>query len=258
MSVNISDEEELVGDDSQEGGGNRFKKVPTLPAAVVQIGLCLAQIILVFALPSLYDRSRHGTPDRSFGSFSLLIYTHSAHWACFLIIDQYLHHHHHKSRLEGYLEFYVRTKNIRRAPFYILSVGNAVLMIVVMVLHDLCDSEPCSHTFTKVDYLRGLITLESLIVICLVVSYIYILQDHHTKALPPDVLRGDLFSSLGGGPLAAGGRPVELLGCQEQEQRDEVMERQAETIRYLQEHTETLCRKIQVLTQQLGQKERLA
>ena len=117
-------------------------------------------------------------------------FTYSAHWAAFLIIDQFLHHHHHKSRLQvstsifpflgfnfsgiipleyaiprfiqllvhpkGYLDFYIRTKNIRRAPFYILSVGNAVLMIVVMILHDLCDSgKGCSHTFTKVDYLRS-------------------------------------------------------------------------------------------------------
>jgi len=254
MSVQISDEEELVGDDSNtEGGRPRFRKVPTLPAAIFQIVLCIAQIVLVFLLPSLYDR-RHSSSDRSFGSFSLLIYTHSAHWACFLIIDQYLHHHHHKSRLEGYLEFYVRTKNIRRAPFYILSVGNAVLMIVVMILHDLCDSVQCDHTFTKVDYLRGLITLESLIVMCLVVSYIYILQEHHTKALPPDVLREDLLSRVGGGVGASQG---DIIGCLEQDQRDEVMERQAETIRYLQEHTETLCAKIQLLTQQLGAKERV-
>ena len=38
----------------------------------------------------------------------------------------------------------------------ILQVGNAVLMIVVMILHDLCDGgKGCSHTFTKVDYLRS-------------------------------------------------------------------------------------------------------
>ena len=37
-----------------------------------------------------------------------------------------------------------------------LQVGNAVLMIVVMILHDLCDGgKGCSHTFTKVDYLRS-------------------------------------------------------------------------------------------------------
>ena len=81
-------------------------QVPTLGASIVQIVLSVAQIILVFVLPSLYDKN--STPDRRFGSFSLLIYTHGAHWAAFLIIDQFLHHHHHKSRLMGYLEFYVK------------------------------------------------------------------------------------------------------------------------------------------------------
>merc|ERR1719410_1015749 len=236
-----TDEEDLITVDRSP----RFKRVPTLGAAVTQIVLCTAQIILVFLLPSLYDNnSRH---PQSFGSFSLLIYTHSAHWAAFLIIDQFLHHHHHKSRLQGYLEFYVRTKNIRRAPFYILSVGNAVLMIVVMILHDLCDSNSsCSHTFTKVDYLRGLITLESLVVICLVVSYILILTDHHNKQLPPDVLRDDLTSSI-----MQNSSQDDVIGCLEPDQMMEVLERQAEMIRYLHEHTETLGRKIVVLTSQL-------
>ena len=46
------------------------------------------------------------------------------------------------------------------------------------------------------DYLRGLITLESLVVICLVVSYILLLADHHKKQLPRDVLREDLTDSV--------------------------------------------------------------
>eukprot|EP00092_Neocalanus_flemingeri_P012944 GFUD01013943.1.p1 GENE.GFUD01013943.1~~GFUD01013943.1.p1 ORF type:complete len:249 (+),score=64.58 GFUD01013943.1:116-862(+) len=248
MSVQISDEEDLITSEQSP----RFKKVPTLAAAITQIVLSLAQIILVFLLPSLYDK--HAREGRSFGSFSLLIYTHGAHWAAFLIIDQFLHHHHHKSRLQGYLEFYVRTKNIRRAPFYILSVGNAVLMIVVMILHDLCDSDKsCSHTFTKVDYLRGLITLESLVVICLVVSYILILTDFHNKQLPPDVLRNDLNSSI-----MQNTSQDDVIGCLEPDQMVEVLERQAEMIRYLHEHSENLGRKILVLTSQLSQKERMA
>lgn len=186
-----TDEDELITTDRAP----RFKRLPTLGAAVTQILLCVAQIILVFLLPSLYDKN--DTANRKFGSFSLLIYTHGAHWAAFLIIDQFLHHHHHKSRLQGYLEFYVKTKNVRRAPFYILSIGNAVLMIVVMILHDLCDSsKTCSNSFTKVDYLRGLITLESMVVICLVVSYIMLLSDFHKRELPPDVMREDLSNSV--------------------------------------------------------------
>ena len=164
MASSRTDEEDLIIPEASP----RFRRVPTLGAAISQILLCVAQIVLVFLLPSLYDKHQQDK-DRKFGSFSLLIYSHGAHWAAFLIIDQFLHHHHHKSRLQvsvywslslfcsywsflqGYLEFYIKTKNIRRAPFYILSIGNAVLMIVVMILHDLCDSnKQCSHTFTKV------------------------------------------------------------------------------------------------------------
>jgi hypothetical protein len=50
----------------------------------------------------------------------------------------------------------------------------------------------------------------------------------------------------------------DIVGSQGPDQVSEVMERQAEMIRYLHEHTESLCRKIQVLTVQLSQKERMA
>jgi len=242
----MTDEEDLISPETSP----RFRRVPTLGAAIIQILLCVAQIILVFLLPSLYDK--HQT--NKLGSFSLLIYTHGAHWAAFLIIDQFLHHHHHESRLQGYLEFYIKTKNVRRAPFYILSIGNAILMIVVMVLHDLCDSnQKCSHTFTKVDYLRGLITMESLVIICLVVSYMRLLAEFHNKQLPPDILREDITNSA-----MLSSTNGEVVGYPEPGQMVEVLERQAEMIRYLHNHSENLGRKILLLTSQLSQKERVA
>jgi len=240
-----ADDEELLVEN-----GKKFQRMSTLPAAVLQIILCMAQIVLVFILPELCDKKGK---ECAVTSFSILIYTHGAHWAGILLVDQILHYHHHKSRLNGYLDFYIKTKNIRRSPFYLVSAGNAILMIVVIILHDLCDTSAnnCIHTFTKVDYLRGLISLESMIVICIAVSYIVILREFNTKQLPPDVLRDDFTSSI------MMNQATESVGCQEQELILQVMEKQAETIRYLREHTETLGRKILVLTSQLAQKERV-
>ena len=48
----------------------------------------------------------------------------------------------------------------------------------------------------QVDYLRGLITLESLVIICLVVTYMMWVVEFHRKQLPPDVLREDITSSM--------------------------------------------------------------
>jgi len=239
-SIQISDEADLISDTQEP----KFKKIPTIPAAIVQLVLCLGQIVLVFVLPVLCDKK---DTQCALNSFSLLIYTHGGHWAFFLVIDQYLHHHHHKSRLNGYLEFYLKTKNMRRAPFYILSAGNAVLMIVIMILHDYCDNQPhCKSTLTKVDYLRGLITLESLVIMCLVAHYMICVIDFHKQQLPPDVLREDITSSI---MLTSSN--AETIGCLEQDQMQEVLERQADMIRYLHEHTENLGRKILVLTNQL-------
>ena len=95
MASSRPDEEELISPETPP----RFRRVPTLGAAIGQILLCVAQILLVFLLPSLYDKHQQDR-DTKFGSFSLLIYSHGAHWAAFLIIDQFLHHHHHKSRLQ--------------------------------------------------------------------------------------------------------------------------------------------------------------
>jgi len=236
-----SDEEILIIED-----GRRFQKLRTIPAAAISTLLCCVQIVLVFILPELCDKKGK---ECVLNSFSILIYTHGAHWAGILIIDQVYHFAHHKSRLLGYLEFYTKTKNIRRAPFYLVSAGNFVLMLVVIILHDLCDDNPgCSHSFTKVDYLRGLITLESLVVICCSVSYILLVREFTAKQLPPDVMREDFPSSVN---MEAEGS----LGCQDQELVMEVMERQAEMIRYLKEHSDSLGRKILLLTTQLANRE---
>jgi hypothetical protein len=227
----------------------RFQKVATLPAAVISVAMCTVQIILAFILPELCDKKGR---ECVLNSFSILIYTHGGHWAGILAIDQFLHLAHHKSRLTGYLEFYSKTKNIRRAPFYLVSAGNFVLMLIVIILHDLCDNDrDCTHTFTKVDYLRGLITLESLVVICCNVSYIIILREFNGKQSPPDVLRDDFAASI------HLGEHVESIGTQEQDQVMEVMERQAELIRYLKDHSDTLGKKILELTNQLALKERV-
>ena len=48
----------------------------------------------------------------------------------------------------------------------------------------------------QVDYLRGLITLESLVITCLVVNYMMWVVDFHKRQMPPDVLREDITSSI--------------------------------------------------------------
>ena len=91
-----------------------------------------------------------------------------------------------------------------------------------------------------------------MVVICLVVSYIIILVEFNKRQLPPDVLRDDINNTV----MLSESNGV--VGCVSPDQMLDVLERQAEMIRYLHEHTQHLGRKILLLTNQLGQRERVA
>ena len=122
-------------------------------------------------------------------SFSLLIYVHSFYWAAHLCLDPYLKKKHKDNRIAGYLDFYLKTKNIRRAPFYLVSVGNFGLLIVMTILHDYCGyTEKCEdgNRFMKVDWLRGLITVECMTIMSLYSYYIIKMREFNRLQMPPD------------------------------------------------------------------------
>ena len=61
--------------------------------------------------------------------------------------------------------YFFSQKNVRRAPFYLVSVGNALILTTSTVLHDYCDKYVCtSNKFTNIDFLRGIITVECIFV----------------------------------------------------------------------------------------------
>lgn len=46
------------------------------------------------------------------------------------------HYYQELSRREGYLSFYRQTRNHRRIPLIIISIGNAILVILIKLLED--------------------------------------------------------------------------------------------------------------------------
>ncbi|CAF5215456.1 unnamed protein product, partial [Rotaria magnacalcarata] len=46
------------------------------------------------------------------------------------------HYHQNLSRNDGYLDFYRRTRNLRRTPLIIISAGNAILVAMIKLLED--------------------------------------------------------------------------------------------------------------------------
>ena len=58
-------------------------------------------------------------------SISLTLYIHGGMWFVLFLLDRSLALKHKESRLNGYLDFYRRTRNIRAVPFHINSCGNS-------------------------------------------------------------------------------------------------------------------------------------
>ena len=61
----------------------------------------------------------HGTD----GPFALLAIMHVGLWLLTFVYDRHLHYHHHALRRYGYLKFFTKTKEIRRIPFMLFSMG---------------------------------------------------------------------------------------------------------------------------------------
>jgi len=214
-----------------------FHRMWTLPVAILQILLSVSHLIFNLILPGFYRPSPH-----SLETFSVMVYSQFALWFGFLITDQILHYAHKSSKLQGYIEFYIKTKNIRRAPFYVLCFGNNVLIVAVMIMHDACDMRPgCNKSFLKLDFLRGVLVFEGLVVLCLVVWYVRKLLKHNKGEFPPDLEREEFFRSIMD-PVAEQGEPL----------REEMMEKQAEVINYLQILRDRLGKDIQDLQDQLN------
>ena len=104
-------------------------------------------------------------------------------------MDQYLKFHHRQGRLRGYLEFYIKTKNLRRTPFYIISFGNAVLLVTITVLLDIDNTDHTSYEEPKIEALKGLITLECMAVAFMWVKYIITVKKFKKDNKPPDLYR---------------------------------------------------------------------
>ena len=55
--------------------------------------------------------------------FSFLAVVHVGLWVVIFISDRVLQYLHHQSQAKGYLEFFRETKELRRIPYAILSIG---------------------------------------------------------------------------------------------------------------------------------------
>ncbi|XP_074652928.1 transmembrane protein 192-like [Tubulanus polymorphus] len=219
------------------------RTINTVWAIVVQLLIVVIFEVLAFVIPTIcpdVDAKKcciHG--------YTLLIYLHACVWLLTFIIDRYLRYQHYFSRRNGYLEFYRRTRHIRRIPFFILSGGNALLTVVIIVLQE--HENITSTKFNRNNYIQVIVSLETLATLPFLLVYLLRTVKFNQHNALPDACQDEMMTSF----LISQAQSTEI-GFKDENYLDEVLEKQADMIRYLRQHNADLGRKILELNAQLN------
>ena len=173
-----------------------------------------------------------------------------------MVIDRILRRQHYISRTNGYLDFYRKTRNIRRMPLMVYSGGMSMLTILLVLLYDYCSPDgstssssqcPGDLPLTKANYLQFLVSLETIIVLPILIIYLVWTVQFNRKQASPDVHQDDMLNVF----MHSHEHNADV-GFRDEDFLDDVLEKQADLIRYLKQHNSHLGRKLVKLTAQLS------
>ena len=180
-----------------------------------------------------------------FSFYSLL---HVFLWIFVFIIDRATQYLHHKIRLRGYLKLYLQLRNVRRVPIIVYSSGMAAIVLVFSVERQL--TYFITFSAFKFDFFITIIVGIELVVSGVgLVYYIWLtLRFNHSKPKPDTIgTEGHMVS-----PFLSAPPDIGFSRNDETENVEELLDKQADMIRYLRAHSANLGRKINELQDRLG------
>ncbi|KAK3718272.1 hypothetical protein QZH41_013161 [Actinostola sp. cb2023] len=219
--------------------GPKFYKLPTAWVGFLLIVLFIGFAIALFVLQldnvnwfcSIYPL------------FHFFLVLHVSLWLIVFVADRYLQYAHHISQSLGYLQLFRDTKDIRRLPYNMLNLGNAVLLIITAVL----GHQGTWSGLTLINILQIIFVLEMVVVVPGIIWYLAkVIKFNRTKP-HPDAEDTEFLNGFTA--AAAISQSVSETGFRDGEYLDDVLEKQADMIRYLQQHNANLGRRLMHLIQ---------
>ncbi|XP_028413295.1 transmembrane protein 192-like [Dendronephthya gigantea] len=142
----------------------------------------------------------------------------------------YLQHNH--LFLHGYLQFCHTTKNLRLVPPLVLAFGNAIFLVFFSIM----DHAWAQTTFRYYYFLQIVYSLEFLVVFPLVIYYIVKVLKFQREGSMPDCY----MAAENNFQMEVEGE----VGYSDGVWPNDVLEKQADMIRYLRQHNENLSRRL--------------
>ncbi|XP_048748250.1 transmembrane protein 192-like [Ostrea edulis] len=235
-SVQDSDRDELLSEapSLSDTIDPPYRKIHTTWTAGLEIVVIVVAEVCMFVVPL------QGICNKSVcANLSFVCYTHGGLWFLMLLFDFIYQIQHSRNRKLGYLEFYRKTRNIRRMPLLINSGANALLVIVVCLRLD----SVTSNTDQRLALQIG-ISLEMVAILVFLIWYLVLSITFNNRQAGPDVVREDLMNSFMQTSVSS------EIGYKDDSYSDQVLERQADMIRYLKQHNAQLGKRLLVLTEE--------
>lgn len=222
-----------------------FKSVATAGVIIFQILSLLSIVALSFILPAILGDDGRSPHD----AYTILQYLHACLWAIMLLVDCYLRKQHNILTCNGYIHFYQVTKRLRRVNVYVFSAGCAVLSVTAVVMDNYCrDRKACTRApLAAVNYLQILFIVEALVALPFLVKYLGMTISFHKNKCRPDIQHDELLLSYIQSQSSGG-----ELGFRDGSFLEDIVEKQADMIRYLKKYNAFLGRKILTLSVELN------
>eukprot|EP00029_Vermamoeba_vermiformis_P001744 TRINITY_DN11949_c0_g1_i1.p1 TRINITY_DN11949_c0_g1~~TRINITY_DN11949_c0_g1_i1.p1 ORF type:complete len:350 (+),score=36.77 TRINITY_DN11949_c0_g1_i1:72-1052(+) len=222
--------------DDEDVGKERFTSVPTLWAVVLQFIILTSYNIYLFL-----DVDHFTSIGTKFTPFVFRSILHVFAYFIIMIMKAYTNFFHRRARLAGYLQFYRRSHSLIQIPSYIWSVGNAIVVLIATTW----PADQGEEHFSALVALQVLVTVENAITLPCYVIYSYQVVRHNGLKKSPDVTESMFTSHKQFNDINANENDFDEDGD------SDLMTKQGEYIRYLEEQKHNLSKQILELSQEL-------
>lgn len=178
-------------------------------------------------------------------AYFIMLYLRAAFWIVTYLFDHLVRKHHEKLRLNGYHDFHRTVEGHKTVPLQIVSLWNTFLLAIqTLIQHYYGDAfgEKCVVVglLSPIVYISAFSGLETIVLAIVNGSYIAKVRRFNRTASPPDALQDN--RGFSGGSLGLTQRGLSTA---------ELLEKQADLIKYLKDHNLKLNQKIMQMNAQV-------
>ncbi|XP_037088458.1 transmembrane protein 192-like isoform X2 [Pollicipes pollicipes] len=202
------------------------------------VALLLAVLLLPFPFFCKYD-------DCGLETCTLQTLLHIVTWICSGVLHLILHRLHFDSYIHGYSDFHQASRLHRKLPAVVYSVGNVLLLLLSLIMRELpppSDPNPSplpgEWPLSAFHYVQLMVTLETIVLLPVLVQYLRLVLRFNAARCPPDVADED--AELPSRALSRSHRPSKDDAAYVRR----LLRRQADCIQALRAHNTMLGRKI--------------